>query len=185
VCGAGAHVLEPGWGVLALAVILPAFLWLRRTRLSDAHTWLVVVAIVYLDVLVSLTFFPLPLPPYDIVDSGCPFIYTRPFGTIGPALRQGLDSPVMRFLIGNLLAFMPLGVLLPLLRQRAGRLLVVLTAGFLLSLAIEAGQLLASLVIGFPYRQADVDDVLVNTFGAGLGYGLLVSLGRLLAPLTR
>jgi glycopeptide antibiotics resistance protein len=176
VCGSGARLLSVGWGLLPLLVIVPLYLW--RHDLRDPRTWLGLAAIVYLDLLLSLTFFPLPLPPYQLELASCRFIYLRPFSTIGPALSQGLRSPEMQFLIGNVLAFMPVGVLLPLLRRLRRELAAVLVAGFLLSLAIEIGQLAVSMVIGFPYRQADVDDVIANTLGAVVGYGLLVSLRR-------
>ena len=171
-CGSGAQVLEPGWGLLPLLVIVPGYLWLHRGRLVERRTWLVLAAVVYLAVLLSLTFMPLPLPPYEI-EPGCPYLYTRPFGTIGPALQSGFASPEGRFLIGNVLAFVPAGILLPLLRGDRRPWLAALAGGFALSVAIELGQLAASLVIGYPYRQADVDDVIVNTVGAGVGYLLL------------
>ena len=70
---------------------------------------------------------------------------------------------------------MPVGVLVPLFRPNDRRpWLTVLAVGFGLSLAIELGQLAVSLLLGFTYRQADVDDLIVNTFGAAAGYALLL-----------
>jgi glycopeptide antibiotics resistance protein len=178
-CGTGQTYVEPGWGLLALLVVLPIYLWRSRQARRDDRFWLNVAAIVYLDVLLSLTFFPLPLPPYQIDLAGCAFIRLRPFATIGPALSHGLVWPDTRYLIGNVLAFVPVGVLLPLLRPTKRPWLTVLVAGFLLSVLVEVGQLLASLAIGFPYRQSDVDDVIVNTVGAAVGYALLAGARRL------
>jgi glycopeptide antibiotics resistance protein len=39
-------------------------------------------------------------------------------------------------------------------------------------------------IVGFNYRQADVDDLIVNTFGALAGYALLVGTRRLVRPLA-
>jgi len=174
VCGSGSFILGPGWGLLALLAVVPLFVWVRRRRLRAPRTWLELVTIVYLGVLFSLTFLPFPLPPYSVYP-GCPFVYVVPFGTIWPAIQSGLGSQEWHYLAGNVLAFVPVGVLVPLFRPNDRRpWLTVLAVGFGLSLAIELGQLGVSLLIGFTYRQADVDDLIVNTLGAVGGYALLV-----------
>ncbi len=63
----------------------------------------------------------------------------------------------------NVLMFLPLGFLLPLLWPEYRRFLPVLCAAFCFSLMIECGQL-------FNMRKSDVDDLLMNTLGAVLGY---------------
>lgn len=65
----------------------------------------------------------------------------------------------------NVLLFMPLGVLLPLLCPWWARLRRVAAAGLSLSLLIEVSQL-------FNNRSTDVDDLLMNTLGAVLGFVL-------------
>lgn len=65
----------------------------------------------------------------------------------------------------NVLLFMPLGVLLPLLCLWWARLHRVAAAGLFLSLLIEVSQLLNN-------RSTDVDDLLMNTLGAVLGFML-------------
>lgn len=184
-CGSGAVILGSGWGLLALVVVLPVFFWSRRTRLTSRRTLVELATVVYLDFLLSLTLLPLPLPPYDLQAGDCAFVLIAPFGTIWTAIQTPLNSPEWLFLAGNLLAFVPVGVLLPLLRPTDRRpWLTVLVAGFGLSLAIELGQLIGSFIVGFNYRQADVDDLIVNTFGAMAGYALLVGTKRLVAALA-
>jgi glycopeptide antibiotics resistance protein len=119
-------------------------------------------------VLIGLTFFPLPLPPLA-VDGPAFDLNLRPLRTIGPALDFGPGSQQFRLLVGNLLAFVPLGVLLPLagLRHSWARVAML---GLALTVAIELGQLLVSVAIGYAYRSADIDDVIVNWLGAALGY---------------
>jgi glycopeptide antibiotics resistance protein len=66
---------------------------------------------------------------------------------------------------GNVVLFLPLGFLLPMLAPRLGRFWPTVGAGFALSAAIELSQ------VAFPgVRRADVNDVLMNTLGAALGY---------------
>lgn len=95
-------------------------------------------------------------------------INVRPFATIGPALRAGPRSFSFRVLIGNVLAFIPLGILVPLMRPRYGIPLALLV-GLLLSAAIELGQLAVSLGVGFGYRSTDIDDVILNVLGTAMG----------------
>ena len=67
-------------------------------------------------------------------------------------------------LLGNIILFLPLGVLLPFLFYKCKSLLTVIAIAFCTSLLVEMLQF--CLQIGM----ADIDDVLLNTFGAILGY---------------
>jgi glycopeptide antibiotics resistance protein len=66
---------------------------------------------------------------------------------------------------GNVALFLPLGFLLPLLAPRLDRLWRTVGTGLALSAAIELSQ------VAFPgVRRADVNDVLLNTLGAAVGF---------------
>jgi glycopeptide antibiotics resistance protein len=67
-------------------------------------------------------------------------------------------------LLGNLVGFMPLGLLLPFLLPWFRHGVRILFAGFLLSLGYELAQLIFGLGI------FDVDDLLLNTAGSFFGY---------------
>lgn len=71
----------------------------------------------------------------------------------------------------NILLFVPLGFILPLLWKEFRSRRTMCFTGFLLSLGIELAQLLN-------YRISDVDDLIMNTLGAWLGYELLMLLSR-------
>lgn len=66
----------------------------------------------------------------------------------------------------NILLFLPLGLLLPLLWYHFTNWKIVALYGFSLSLFIEISQL-------FTYRSSDFDDLLANTLGAVLGFFLI------------
>ncbi len=74
-------------------------------------------------------------------------------------------------LAGNVLAFVPFGLFLPLLARRARSFVRMLLLGAEFSLTIEIVQL-CSKVGSF-----DVDDILLNTLGVCLGYLLFLSTG--------
>jgi VanZ family protein len=100
----------------------------------------------------------------------------------GASIRAYLDQPETRDTVkqigGNILLGVPFGILLPTLFPRArGLIRVVLITAFVMVL-VEAAQ--GAIVEG---RAFDIDDVILNTFGALLGYLLLGRrLGRALHP---
>lgn len=76
--------------------------------------------------------------------------------------------------IGNILLFIPLGFLLPTLWKPFESYRWTVLAGFLLSLFIEIFQL-------FNFRSTDVDDLMMNTMGAFIGW-MLFQLMRKYTP---
>ncbi|MFE0098057.1 VanZ family protein [Streptomyces sp. NPDC059015] len=100
----------------------------------------------------------------------------------GASIRDYLSQPAFRDTVkqlgGNVLLGVPFGVLLPVLVPKARGLVRVLLATALVMALVELVQ--GALVTG---RAFDVDDVILNTTGAVLGY-LLVGrrLGRAVHP---
>lgn len=69
-------------------------------------------------------------------------------------------------IIGNCAMFIPTGILTPILYKNRNNFFKVVTTGFLISLAIEIIQL------PFAVRCSDVDDLILNTIGTIIGYGI-------------
>ena len=67
-------------------------------------------------------------------------------------------------LAGNIIGFMPFGFILPVMHRNMRRLWLVVPLGFLLSFCVEFIQLVGK--VGC----FDVDDMILNTLGALLGY---------------
>ena len=74
-----------------------------------------------------------------------------------------LSSPMQYFL--NVLMFVPIGFLLPLLWDKYGDWKHVLGVGTFLTLFIEVAQV-------FTFRATDIDDLLMNLLGAAAGFWL-------------
>ena len=91
---------------------------------------------------------------------------TKPFHTINMYYRNGrINSENAKYnLLGNLIGFVPFGILFPLLFRRMRHLLLTTLAGFGLSLLYEYIQVKTGL--GY----FDVDDLLLNTAGTLAGY---------------
>jgi glycopeptide antibiotics resistance protein len=69
-------------------------------------------------------------------------------------------------IIGNFAMFIPTGIVTPLIYKSRNTLAKVVGVGFLMSLTIEVIQL------PFAVRASDVDDLILNTAGCLVGYGI-------------
>ncbi|MGW0908916.1 VanZ family protein [Streptomyces sp. NPDC002853] len=103
----------------------------------------------------------------------------------GDSIRDYLDQPAFRDTVkqlgGNIVLGLPFGMLLPVLVPRARGLIRVIAVTALVMFLVELAQ--GFLVTG---RAFDVDDVLLNTTGAVLGYLLIGRrLGRAVHPRRR
>lgn len=67
-------------------------------------------------------------------------------------------------LFGNIVGFIPFGLLLPILFPKVKNIVLVMISTFMLSLCFEVFQLI------FKVGCFDVDDLLLNTIGGFLGY---------------
>ncbi|WP_371530538.1 VanZ family protein [Streptomyces sp. NBC_01283] len=105
----------------------------------------------------------------------------RPGDSIHDYLAQPAFRDTVKQLGGNIVLGLPFGMLLPVLVPRARGLIRVTAVTALVMLLVELAQ--GFLVTG---RAFDVDDVLLNTTGAVLGYLLIGRrLGRAVHPRRR
>lgn len=81
--------------------------------------------------------------------------------------------------VGNLVMLLPLGFYLPILYKKANSYKKVLSCAFLISLFIELSQFIFSFITAYSstfhayyQRSFDVDDLILNTAGAVIGYGI-------------
>ena len=93
-----------------------------------------------------------------------PLIYLFDYPTMGEALLN---------LMGNTAMFVPLGIVWPAVFKKLNTHGKVIAAGFGVSLTIEILQL------PFFDRATDVDDLLLNTLGFLVGYGIYLLVKKL------
>lgn len=88
-----------------------------------------------------------------------------PFRTILYYLsgKQGL-SVAARNLLGNIIAFVPLGFSLPVLFKRLKNMKYTLLISFLVTFSIETIQLFTCI------GSCDIDDIILNVLGATIGF---------------
>ncbi len=89
-----------------------------------------------------------------------------PFRTIGAYFRSFDGFSLTDPFIGNILAFLPFGFFLPIFWKMVDSIYKAVLWTFALSLSVEGSQFL------FRVGAFDVDDLLLNTCGGGLGFGL-------------
>jgi glycopeptide antibiotics resistance protein len=129
---------------------------------------------IYLFLLLRLTIFPV----FDFFNAGYISINLIPFRTIIGYIRltfnQGLDMGlIVDNLLGNILVFIPMGLLVPAIMQRLRRLWKTMLFGVLFSFGIELLQLAFSF-LGLMTRSADIDDLILNTVGVIAGFGIFL-----------
>lgn len=127
--------------------------------------------LLYLGALFFLTMLPAsrPVAQYNNV---------VPFRSIIFDIQRG-GLLLLLNVIGNIIAFMPVGLLVPQLSARRRGWLAVALSALVLSGSIEVLQ--GTLT----RRVSDIDDVLLNVFGALLGYGLFLVIRRIAARLNQ
>ena len=129
--------------------------------------WVRVAALVYVAVLALVTLLPIS---WSLGLSRWPSDYRPQLVPFEGILVELENSPVetLAELLGNVLLFIPLGFLLPLLVPVMRRWWRVLAVGTGVSLLIELYQL------AWPgVRKASVNDLLMNALGAVLGFAAL------------
>ncbi len=82
----------------------------------------------------------------------------------------------------NIILFTPLGFGIPLITHL--RMKKVFTIGAIFSIIVELLQLLTGYLAKTTFRIADINDVIFNTVGVVIGYGLFIGFVRLFRLIT-
>lgn len=160
----------------ALWLALRIAVWCRQKRIDWKREAVLLLMYVNLAVILRYTFFPLfrlnghvrPLvfDPAHVLPLRINWI---PFLRMLDYQRRG---DLLLNVAGNLALFMPSGIMLPLVYPQLHRFWKVVAAGAGLSFCIEVLQL------PFQVRSSDVDDLIQNTLGVIIGYGLYLLLRK-------
>ena len=162
----------------------------RFGRLAGVPLAVSAAIVLYACAIVAFTLFPFPdesAPQYCRLHAHFDYWQTQPLGSLDDILRfyaaSGQDlaatlaSGVFLQVFFNVLLFIPLGFFIAYRTHLS--LLGALLAGLGLSLLVELTQGTALWwQLPCPYRVADVDDLITNTTGAGLGWLLAITLER-------
>jgi glycopeptide antibiotics resistance protein len=169
--------IGPG-GFIAVAVLVFAAWRIVRWRSAGGdivRESVVVTLFAYMLAVACVTFFPMSIIFYDWHGR----FSLVPLASIADLVLHATAETALKNIGGNIVMFVPLGLLLPMLFRRLRSLGSLVWRVALISAAIEALQLPTRV------RATDVDDIILNVVGAVIGYGLFRVVGLVAARLPR
>ena len=147
---------------------------MNRIRKIKPEKWISLFFFLYLLFVIRVIVFKYPLSQVqeivaswqkDVVWEGLGTANFTPFKTIKMYIRY-YDLPGLRSfanLFGNILIFIPMGMLMPMAHKASRNVLIMLLNAFLFVLGIEVFQLFSA------FGAFDVDDIILNCFGVLIG----------------
>ena len=174
------ELLRPSLIIFSFA--LPAWIILRiiiaatgkvKSKFQIKQELLYLFFYLYIIFVFILTLVPVPLtetevPKYKLINF-IPVIHTLKvfLATLSPE-ESHLRGQVFQNIAGNIILFIPLGMFLPFIFKKMRSLKRIAIAGFAFSLCIELAQLFSRIFEN--YRTVDIDDIILNTAGAVIGF---------------
>jgi len=156
--------------------VLTAVAWLTiavRRRVGPWTALVGLVAIGHIAGVVAVTLFPLPVQPEVIEEHRAAQLASNnfiPLASLIDALTAGGPRAVVSQSVGNFIMLIPFAIYAPLMFRRLRSFPITLLAGIMFSLIVETTQLAISALLGFTYKIADIDDLILNTAGVAVGY---------------
>lgn len=153
------------------------FVWIKNGRVDPKRE--AVLLLMYLDlaVIFRFVFFPRELTDGRIqplvFDPATAFPFRVNFVPLVHLFDFGSARDIIWNVVGNAAMFIPSGIVLPVVYGNLDRFRKVVAAGAFISLCIEILQL------PFSSRASDIDDLILNTLGVAVGYGIYAAVKRL------
>ncbi len=162
--------------VMVLMMIVITGLRSPKSRFCPWKTVCILVFTFVIGVIFSLTGIS-PISGFGLRNFG-QGINLIPFAGIADILSQGMMVYSVINIVGNVLMFAPIGFFAPILCKKYEHLSRTVLVGASISLLIECSQL-------FLARGTDIDDLILNTLGAVIGYGCYRWYQRLFPSLSK
>ena len=154
----------------AIWLLLRTVVWVRQGKIHWKREAVLMLMYINLAVIIRFVFFPKALsgghvrPLVFDAAAAFPFrINLIPFVRLSDYHRV---RDILWNVAGNTAMFVPSGIVLPVVYRRLDSFRKTVAAGALLSLSIEILQL------PFLSRASDIDDLILNTLGTAVGYGI-------------
>ena len=160
-----------------LWLISRGMIWMQQKKVVWKREALLLLMYINLAVLIRFVFYPFFTVNGEVQPLIINMSSLQPLRVNLIPLVNILDYDIKREaainIIGNISMFIPTGVIMPILYKRLDCFWKVLLAGAGLSFVIEVIQLL------FPGSVTDIDDLILNTLGVAVGYGVYAACKRL------
>ena len=156
--------------ISALWIIVRAAFALKNKRVDIKRELQLLLVYVCLIVVARITFFPMRkvdgvIQPL-VFDAAKAFPFRINIIPLVNLFDYGIMSEAVINFVGNTTMFIPIGIIFPIVFKKLDTPLKNLAAGAGFSLLIEIIQL------PFYDRVSDIDDLLLNTLGFAIGYGI-------------
>ena len=156
--------------ISALWIIVRAAFALKNKRVDIKRELQLLLVYVCLIVVARITFFPMRkvdgvIQPL-VFDAAKAFPFRINIIPLVNLFDYGIMSEAVINFVGNTTMFIPIGIIFPIVFKKLDTPLKNLAAGAGVSLLIEILQL------PFYDRVSDIDDLLLNTLGFAIGYGI-------------
>lgn len=165
------------YGSWILGIVISIFLFNRivlKKKYKLEKVFMLLLLIFYLIGLLSVTLFPMPvddnLIQYRISSGDNEVNNLIPLKSIIGVIDGNFIMSNIYQLGGNLILLFPLAIFIPSVFPKLTKCKTIVIVCFSVSLLIESLQYTVSSIIGFTYRSFDVDDLLLNTIGSGIGF---------------
>lgn len=164
--------LLPAAAVLSLILYLPVYLYNKKkygkrpfVRHLSIYVFIgVFLCLLYATILIGISYITFE-PAYHLLN-------VKPFNWIYETYSMGLTM-MIKELILNIIMMVPLGFILPIVFKSLRKCWKTVLSVMVISACIETFQY-------FIGRSADVDDLIMNTFGGLIGYGIFALLNKCL-----
>ena len=160
-----------------LWILSRGMIWMQQKKVVWKREALLLLMYINLAVLIRFVFYPFFTVNGEVQPLIINMSSLQPLRVNLIPLVNILDYDIKREaainIIGNISMFIPTGVIMPILYKRLDCFWKVFLAGAGLSFVIEVIQLL------FPGSVTDIDDLILNTLGVAVGYGIYAACKRL------
>ena len=160
-----------------LWILSRGMIWMQQKKVVWKREALLLLMYINLAVLIRFVFYPFFTVNGEVQPLIINMSSLQPLRVNLIPLVNILDYDIKREaainIIGNISMFIPTGVIMPILYKRLDCFWKVFLAGVGLSFVIEVIQLL------FPGSVTDIDDLILNTLGVAVGYGIYAACKRL------
>lgn len=165
----------------AVWLLVRLFVWIRQKKIVWKREALLLLMYINILIIIRFVFFPRELVDGNIqpliFDAKAafpfrinlvPFVHLFDFSSVKDILWN---------VAGNTALFIPTGIILPVVYKKLDNFGKVVAAGACVSLCIELIQL------PFASRASDIDDIILNTLGVVIGYGIYLLAKKLKSAL--
>ena len=151
-------------------IIVRIVVWIRQKRIDWKREAVLLLMYINLAVIIRFVFFPKALVNGHVqplvYDPAAVFPFRMNLIPLVHLLDYNNARDIVWNIVGNVTMFIPSGIVLPVVYKKLNSFGKVIAAGAFISLCIEILQL------PFASRASDIDDLILNTLGVTVGYGI-------------